>query len=63
MHGAWVDRLVNNKSAHLVQLLDAVVKLDESSRATPLPATSELYQDAYSRFKGLTQRLSTGGFL
>jgi xylulokinase len=63
MHGAWVDRLVNNKSVNLVQLLDAVVKLDESSRAVPLPATSELYQDAYSRFKGLTQRLSTGGFL
>ena len=35
MHGAWVDRLVNNKSANLVQLLDTVVKLDESSRAVP----------------------------
>jgi hypothetical protein len=63
MHGAWVDRLVNNKSANLVQLLDAVVKLDESSRAVPAPATAALYQDAFSRFKGLTQRLASGGFL
>src|SRR5580692_3613088 len=63
MHGAWVDHLVNNKSANLVQLLDAVVKLDESSRAVPTPATAGLYQDAFSRFKGLTQRLATGGFL
>ncbi|MBV9298250.1 MAG: xylulokinase [Verrucomicrobia bacterium] len=63
MHGAWVDRLVNNKSANLVQLLDAVVKLDESSRAIPTPARAALYQEAYSRFKGLTQRLTSGGFL
>lgn len=63
MHGAWVDRLVNNKTANLVQLLDAVVKLDESSRALPTPTTADLYQDTYSRFKGLTQRLASSGFL
>jgi xylulokinase len=63
MHGAWVDRLVNNKPANLVQLLDEVVKLDESSRAVPNPETVELYQEAFTRFKGLTQRLSSGGFL
>jgi xylulokinase len=63
MHGAWVDHLVNNKSSNLVQLLDAVVKLDESSRALPAPDTAGLYQDTYNRFKGLTQRLSSGGLL
>jgi xylulokinase len=63
MHGAWVERLVNNKSANLVLLLDSVVKLDESSRALPRQAMANLYQEAYSRFKGLTQRLATGGFL
>jgi xylulokinase len=63
MHAAWVDRLVHNKSANLVQLLDAVVKLDESSRAVPTPGTADLYQDVFSRFNGLTQRLSSGGFL
>jgi xylulokinase len=63
MHGAWVDHLVNNKPANLVQLLDAVVKLDESSRAVPTNEAADLYQETYSRFKGLTQRLSSGGFL
>jgi xylulokinase len=63
MHGAWVDHLVNNKSSNLVQLLDAVVKLDEPSRALPTPDTAGLYQDTYNRFKGLTQRLSSGGLL
>jgi hypothetical protein len=63
MHGAWVERLVNNKSANLVLLLDSVAKLDESSRAIPRQATVNLYQEIYSRFKGLTQRLATGGFL
>jgi xylulokinase len=63
MHGAWVERLVNNKSANLVLLLDSVVKLDESSRALPQQAMANLYQETYSRFKGLTQRLTTGGFL
>src|SRR4029077_17596709 len=32
IHSAWVDRLVNNKSANLGELIDATVKLDESSR-------------------------------
>jgi len=54
---------VNNKSANLVQLLDVAVKLDESSRAVPTPDTAALYQDTYNRFKGLTQRLATGGLL
>ncbi len=63
MHAAWVDHLVNNKPANLVQLLDEVVKLDESSRAVPNPETVALYQETFTRFKGLTQRLSTGGFL
>jgi xylulokinase len=63
MHGAWVDHLVNNKPANLVQLLDRVVKLDESSRALPDSETVALYQEAFARFKGLTQRLSSGGFL
>jgi hypothetical protein len=63
MHSAWVDHLVNNESANLAQMLDSVVKLDESSRAEPTPATVELYQETYSRFKGLTQRLAAGGFL
>jgi xylulokinase len=63
MHGAWVDRLVNNKSANLGELIDATVKLDESSRAVPAAGTVDLYNATYTRFKGLTQRLSTGGFL
>jgi hypothetical protein len=63
MHGAWVDRLVNNKSANLGELIDATVKLDESSRAVPAAGTVDLYSATYTRFKGLTQRLSTGGFL
>jgi xylulokinase len=63
MHGAWVDHLVNNKPANLVQLLDKVVQLDESSRALPDSETAALYQEAFTRFKGLTQRLSSGGFL
>ena len=63
MHGAWVEHLVNNKAANLVKLLEPVVKLDESSRAEPKQETADLYQETYSRFKGLTQRLATGGFL
>jgi xylulokinase len=63
MHGAWVDHLVHNKPANLVQLLDPVVRLDESSRAVPNPNTAALYQESFNRFKGLTQRLSSGGFL
>jgi hypothetical protein len=44
-------------------LLDATVKLDESSRAIPNVANAALYQETYVRFKGLTQRLGSGGFL
>jgi len=39
------------------------LRTDESSRAVPTPDTAELYQDTYNRFKGLTQRLATGGLL
>ena len=63
LHGAWVDSLVNNKLASLPDLINRVVKLDESSRAKPDQSNAQLYQDKYSRFKGLTQRLATGGFL
>jgi xylulokinase len=63
MHSAWVDRLVNNKSANLGELLDATVRVDESSRTLPKAETGDLYQQTYVRFKGLTQRLSSGGFL
>jgi xylulokinase len=63
MHAAWVDRLVNNKPANLPELLEQVVKLDESSRADPNSQAAQLYQDRYSRFNGLTQRLASGGFL
>jgi xylulokinase len=63
LHSSWVDRIVNSKSANLPEILDRVVKVDESSRAEPNPATAQLYQDTYSRFKGLSQRLSTGGYL
>jgi xylulokinase len=63
MHAAWVDHLVNNKSANLVKLLEPVVRPDESSRAEPNQQTATVYQETYSRFKGLTQRLATGGFL
>jgi xylulokinase len=63
LHAAWVDRLVNNKSANLPEILDRLVKVDESSRADPNPQTEQLFRDTYSRFKGLSQRLSTGGFL
>jgi xylulokinase len=63
IHSAWVEHLVNNRSANLSDLIDRVVKPDESSRTIPDNATSSLYQDIYTRFKGLTQRLATGGFL
>jgi xylulokinase len=63
MHSAWVDGLVNNKSGNLGELLDATVKLDESSRAIPNVANGDLYQETYVRFKGLTQRLGAAGFL
>jgi xylulokinase len=63
MHGAWIDCLVNNRSTNLPELLERVVKLDEDSRTAPNSETAQLYQDTYSRFKGLTQRLASGGFL
>ncbi len=63
LHSAWVEHLVNNRSANLSDLLERVVKLDESSRTLPDTTTSNLYQEIYTRFKGLTQRLATGGFL
>jgi hypothetical protein len=43
--------------------LSPVVKPDESSRALPNPATADQYQEVYTRFKGLTQRLASGGYL
>jgi xylulokinase len=63
LQAAWVDRLVNGKPANLPEILDRVIKVDENSRAEPKPATALLYQETYNRFKGLSQRLSTGGFL
>src|ERR1700730_3375328 len=63
IHSAWVEHLVNSRSVDLNDLLDRVVTLDESSRTIPDGDTSKFYQDIYSRFKGLTQRLATGGFL
>ncbi|HEY0791117.1 MAG TPA: xylulokinase [Chthoniobacterales bacterium] len=63
LHGAWIDQLVNHKSANLADLLRPVVKLDESSRALPQAAVSDQYQQAYTRFKNLTQRLHSGGYL
>jgi xylulokinase len=63
VHAAWVHRVVNNKSANLIEIVDRVVKLDETSRAIPDAAKVPLYQETYSRFKGLTQRLATGGLL
>jgi xylulokinase len=63
LHSAWVDNLVNNKSNNLNDLVGRCVKLDESSRALPSGKSVAIYQDVFGRFKGLTQRLATGGFL
>jgi xylulokinase len=63
LHSAWVDHLVNNKSSNLNELVARNVKLDEKSRALPVPASADLYQETFGRFKGLTQRLATGGYL
>ena len=63
IHAAWVDNEVNNKSRNLGSLVDQLVKLDESSRAVPVNRSADYYQEEYLRFKGLTQRLATGGFL
>jgi hypothetical protein len=54
---------VNNKSSNLNDLVARNVKLDETSRALPVDASANLYQEAFARFKGLTQRLATGGYL
>jgi xylulokinase len=63
LHSAWVDNLVNNKSNKLNELVARCVKLDEKSRAIPDEQSATLYQDIFGRFKGLTQRLATGGYL
>jgi xylulokinase len=63
LHGAWIDQLINRKSVNLPDLLSPVVKPDESSRALPNPASADQYQEVYTRFKGLTQRLASGGYL
>jgi xylulokinase len=63
LHAAWVDALVNNKSNSLTDLVDRLVRLDEASRRTPNPGTEIVYREAYNRFKGLTQRLATAGYL
>ncbi|MBV9672578.1 MAG: xylulokinase [Verrucomicrobia bacterium] len=63
MHSAWIDHRVNNKSTNLSQLLAPVIQVDQSSLAEPKSETADLYQEAFNRFKGLTQRLATGGFL
>ena len=63
LHSAWVYHLVNNKSSSLNDLVAKSVKLDEKSRALPVTASADLYQEVFGRFKGLTQRLATGGYL
>lgn len=54
---------MNNKSGNLNELVARCVKLDETSRALPVEASADLYQEVFGRFKGLTQRLVTGGYL
>jgi xylulokinase len=63
LHSAWVDHLVNNKSSNLNELVARNVKLDEKSRTLPGDAAADHYQEVFGRFKGLTQRLATGGYL
>ncbi len=63
LHSAWVDHLVNNKSSNLNELVARNVKPDEKSRALPVDASADVYQGVFGRFKGLTQRLATGGYL
>ena len=63
LHSAWVDHLVNNKSSNLNELIARNVKPDEKSRALPVDASADVYQGVFGRFKGLTQRLATGGYL
>jgi hypothetical protein len=47
----------------LNELVARNVKLDEKSRALPVDASADVYQEVFGRFKGLTQRLATGGYL
>jgi xylulokinase len=63
VHAGWVFGLVNNKGANLTELVDRVVKLDETSRADPDAERVQVYQETYSRFRALTQRLASGGLL
>jgi xylulokinase len=63
LHSAWVDHLVNNKASNLNELVARNVKLDEKARALPVAESADLYQEVFGRFKGLTQRLATGGYL
>jgi len=63
LHSAWVTSLVNNKSSNLLELVARAVKIDEKSRAVPNDGNAAKYQELFGRFKGLTQRLATGGYL
>ncbi len=63
IHAGWVHGLVTNKSANLADIVDRVVKLQEDSRAVPDQGKAQLYQETYNRFRGLTQRLASGGLL
>jgi xylulokinase len=63
VHAGWVFGLVNNKGANLTELVDRVVKLAETSRADPDAERGQVYQETYSRFRALTQRLASGGLL
>jgi len=63
LRSAWVEHLVNNRSANLNDLVDRGVKLDKKSRALPDDKNSKLYQDVFTCFKGLTKQLATGGYL
>ena len=63
LHSAWVNSLVNNKSSNLLELVSRAVEIDEKSRALPNKENADKYQELFGRFKGLTQRLATGGYL
>jgi xylulokinase len=63
LHAAWVNNLVNNKSTNLQEQVSRAVKIDEKSRALPKEESANRYEDLFGRFRGLTQRLATGGYL
>jgi xylulokinase len=63
LHSGWVNSLVNNKSSNLLEMVSRAVKIDEKSRALPNDENADKYQELFGRFKGLTQRLATGGYL